>query len=150
VERPISTATAALGGLTAGAGLAFFLDPQSGRRRRHLVRDRTLGMARRTFRRATRTGRRTVLETEALAKKAVHLREQPKPDMTDETLAAKIMSEVFRDPELPKGDVNVNVEDGVAVLRGQVDRPEMIEDLVERVRKVKGVRDVENHLHVPS
>jgi osmotically-inducible protein OsmY len=143
-------AKSTLGGLATGIGLAYFLDPQSGRRRRHKLRDRTLGTLRRGFRRTARAGRGTVIGAEALAQKAAHIREEPKPDMTDETLAAKIMSEVFRDPELPKGDVNVNVEGGVAVLRGQLERPELIEDLVRRVRKVNGVRDVESHLHLPA
>jgi osmotically-inducible protein OsmY len=149
VERAKSTKRT-LGALATGAGLAFFLDPQNGKRRRHMLRDRTAGMLRRSLRRTGRAGRRTVVGAEALAQKATHIRERPKPDMTDETLAAKIMSEVFRDPDLPKGDVNVNVEAGVAVLRGQVERPELIEDLVQRVRKVSGVRDVESHLHLPA
>jgi hypothetical protein len=38
-------------------------------------------------------------------------------------------------PELPKGEVNVDVENGVAVLRGQVQPPELIEDLVQWVRR---------------
>jgi osmotically-inducible protein OsmY len=146
----IKFATRTLASVAAGAGLAYFLDPQNGKRRRHLLRDRTLGLLRRSLRRTGRTARGTVVGAEALVHKAVHVREQPRPDLTDETLAAKIMSEVFRDPELPKGDVNVNVEDGVAVLRGQVERPELIADLVERVRKVNGVRDVESRLHLPT
>ena len=35
-------------------------------------------------------------------------------------------------------------------LRGQVDRPELIHDLEEAVRKVPGVRGVENLLHLPG
>jgi hypothetical protein len=138
-----------LAGLLAGVGLAFFLDPRSGKRRRRYVRDRSLGALRHSLRRTARAGRGAVVGTEALTHKALH-RERPKLDLSDETLAAKIMSEVFRDKKLPKGDVNLNVEDGVAVLRGQVERPELIDDLVKRVRKVHGVRDVESLLHLPG
>ena len=133
-----------------GIGLAYFFDPQSGRRRRHMWRDRTLGMVRRTFRRTARAGRGAAADVEGMARKAAHLREERKPDLSDETVTAKIMSEVFRDPELPKGDVNVNVEGGVAVLRGTVGRLELIDELVARVRKVQGVRDVASLLHVES
>lgn len=137
-----------MAGVLAGVGLAYFFDPQGGARRRHLVRDRTLGAVRRLLRRTARTGRGAMADAAGLAHKARHLREERKPDLTDETVNAKIMSEVFRDPTLPKGDVNVNVEGGVAVLRGTVERQELIDDLVKRVRKVQGVRDVASLLHV--
>jgi osmotically-inducible protein OsmY len=132
----------------AGIALAYFFDPRSGSRRRHTLRDRTRGLMRRTLRRLGRAGRGAVADLEGAARKAAHLREQRKPDLTDETITAKIMSEVFRDPELPKGDVNVNVERGVAVLRGTVGRLELIDELVSRVRKVQGVREVASLLHV--
>jgi hypothetical protein len=137
-----------IAGAISGIALAYFFDPQSGRRRRHVVRDRTLGTIRRVFRRTARIGRGAVAEAEGLAHKAAHLREEPKPGLSDETVTAKIMSEVFRDPELPKGDVNVNVERGIAVLRGTVRRPELIDELISRVRKVQGVREVASLLHL--
>jgi hypothetical protein len=51
---------------------------------------------------------------------------------------------------VPKGNVNIAAQDGVVVLRGQVERPDQIESLEARVRKVHGVRDVENLLHLPD
>jgi osmotically-inducible protein OsmY len=51
---------------------------------------------------------------------------------------------------VPKGQINVNAERGVVVLRGQVERPELLEALEARVRNVKGVRAVENLLHLPG
>jgi osmotically-inducible protein OsmY len=135
-------------GLLVGIGLAFFFDPQGGTRRRHTLRDRSLATVRKAFRRTARTGRGAMADAEGLAHKAIHLREERKPQLTDETITAKVMSEVFRDPKLPKGDVNVNVEDGVAVLRGTVGEPELIDELVTRVRHVQGVRDVASLLHV--
>ena len=38
--------------------------------------------------------------------------------------------------------------DGVVQLRGEVSSPDMIRDLETKTRKVTGVRDVENLLHV--
>jgi osmotically-inducible protein OsmY len=70
--------------------------------------------------------------------------------LDDETLKAKVESEVFRDTEAPKGDVNVNVEDGVVYLRGQLEDQSLIEELEQRVRTVQGVNGVENLLHTPG
>ena len=85
-------------------------------------------------------------EAHAVKQKATHLREEPK-DFDDQTLKAKVESEVFRPADSPKGDVNVNVENGVVFLRGQVERQELVGELEDRVRKVQGVERVENLLN---
>jgi osmotically-inducible protein OsmY len=66
------------------------------------------------------------------------------------TLARKVETEIFRDPEVPKGQIDVNAEGGVVILRGEVERPELIKDLEEKTRSVQGVKDVENLLHTPD
>jgi osmotically-inducible protein OsmY len=133
-----------------GAAVMFFFDPTSGRRRRALLRDRTAGMARRRARAAARTGRGVGAEVYGVAQKATHLREEPKGDLDDNTLRAKVETELFRDPDVPKGQINVNAQNGVVQLRGEVDHPEMIRALAEKARKVHGVQDVENLLHLPQ
>ena len=60
----------------AGAALAFFFDPQSGRRRRHMAWDRTASFARRKGRRLART---LASETYGVTMKARHMREASKP-----------------------------------------------------------------------
>jgi gas vesicle protein len=121
--------------LTAGAGVAlgwlagFFLDPESGKRRRRLVVDRPTGF---------------------LKQKAAHLRKQPKEQTNDATLAAKVESELFRPADIPKGNIDVNAEDGVVYLRGEVDSPELMDELEEQARRIQGVRGVENLLHLPG
>jgi osmotically-inducible protein OsmY len=132
-----------------GAALTYFFDQQNGRLRRNMARDRVLGFFRRRRREAARAGRGVAAEAYGLKQKATHLREQPKT-FDDQTLKAKIESEVFRPADAPKGDVDVNVERGVVYLRGQVERPEVIEELEERVRSVQGVSEVENLLHLPG
>jgi hypothetical protein len=136
-------------GTALGALLAYFFDPQNGRRRRHELVDRTGARVRAGKRQAARTGRHVAAEAYGVSQRVTHLKEEPK-DLDDATLADKVRSEVFRDPNLPKGDVNVNVQDGIVQLRGELEQPELIEDLVERARKVVGVRDVENLLHTPG
>jgi osmotically-inducible protein OsmY len=138
----------ALGG-ALGALLAYFFDPQSGPRRRHSAVDRTGAFFRTGGRQAARAGRGVAADVYGVSQKVRHLKEQPK-DFDDATLADKIRSQVFRDPDIPKGKLNVNVQNGVVQLRGELPRAELIEDLVARTRKVQGVRDVENLLHLPG
>jgi osmotically-inducible protein OsmY len=138
----------AFGALIALAA-AWFLDPQSGTRRRHVTRDRALALARRGGKRGARLGRAAGSEAYGVAQKARHLREQPK-DFDDATLKAKVETEIFRDPDAPKGSVDVNAQDGVVQLRGEVQSRELIEDLVARTTRVQGVKDVENLLHTPG
>lgn len=71
-------------------------------------------------------------------------------DVDDTTLTHKVESEIFRDDSVPKGQINVNAQEGVVQLRGEVPSEEMVSDLVEKTRSVDGVRDVENLLHLPG
>jgi osmotically-inducible protein OsmY len=136
-------------GAAIGALLAFFLDPQSGARRRNTTRDRVLATFRRGGRKTARAGRAVAAEAYGVAQKAQHLREEPK-EFDDATLADKVQSEIFREADIPKGQISVNAQDGVIQLRGELPSEEMIEDLVSRARDVQGVRDVENLLHLPG
>lgn len=68
----------------------------------------------------------------------------------DARLTAKVESELYRDDDVPKGAININVEFGKVVLRGEVESSELIEDLVLRTRAIEGVSDVESLLHVPG
>jgi osmotically-inducible protein OsmY len=134
-----------LGGVL-GYLLAVFFDTQNGKRRRSVARDRTLAIARRLARRS-----RAVPQTAYAAKqKATHLREEPKPQPDDVTLARKVETTIFRDADAPKGQVVVNAVDGVVYLRGEVTRPELVKELEEQTRKVQGVREVQNLLHTPG
>jgi osmotically-inducible protein OsmY len=135
-------------GTALGALLAYLFDPQNGRRRRHELVDQAAARIRAGKRKAERTGRHVAAEAYGAKQKVTHLHEEPK-DLDDATLADKVRSEVFRDTRFPKGEVNVNVYDGVVQLRGELEQPELIEDLVERTRRVVGVRDVESLLHTP-
>jgi BON domain-containing protein len=129
-----------------GAALVYFFDPENGKRRRKVTADRLAGFLRRQSRKTGDLGQRA----HALKQRATHLREEPKPQPDDVTLARKVESEIFRDVEVPKGKININAEEGKVVLRGEVDSPELIEELVGKTRKVQGVQDVESLLHTPG
>jgi osmotically-inducible protein OsmY len=133
-----------------GAGLMFFFDPVSGHRRRTLAVDRTLGFVRRRARETARLGRGVAAKAYRVSQKARHRHEESKPQPDDVTLARKVETEIFRDADVPKGQINVNAEDGVVYLRGELEQPDLIRDLEEKARNVQGVREVENLLHTPS
>jgi osmotically-inducible protein OsmY len=123
--------------LAAGALAGYFFDPTSGRRRRATLAQRVPAFFRRRGR--------------GVKQKATHLRQEPKTGvLNDPALASKVETEIFRGPDVPKGQVNVHVHDGVVELRGEVSRPELIDELVARARSVPEVRDVENLLHLPG
>jgi osmotically-inducible protein OsmY len=129
--------------LALGAALSYFFDPENGKRRRKVTADRLAALVRRH---GGRLMKGTGSQAHALKQKATHLREEPKPQPDDVTLARKVETEIFRGADVPKGKINVNAENGKVVLRGEVDSPEMIEDLVSKARKVQGVQDVESLL----
>jgi osmotically-inducible protein OsmY len=129
------------------AALTYFFDPENGKRRRHVAADRTAGFFRRKVRLLDRGRRRAVSAGYGAVQKAKHRNEAAKPQPNDATLKAKVESEVFRNARVPKGRVDVNAEDGVVYLRGEVDSQDMVAELEEATRKVQGVRAVENQLH---
>ncbi len=114
-----------LGLIGLGAALTYFFHPLEGQRRR----DRAAGRVRELLSRAE---------------------EGPKPQPDDVTLVHMVESELFRDEQVPKGQINVNAENGKVYLRGEVGEAEMIRDLEQRARSVQGVHDVENLLHLPG
>ena len=133
-----------------GAALMYFFDPQQGNRRRKMTRDRVLAFFRGTGRRAARAGGGVAAQVQGTAKKVQHRQEAPKPQPDDVTLARKVETEIFRDRDVPKGQINVNAEDGVVYLRGEVEENDLIKELEEKARQVQGVQGVENLLHTPS
>ena len=65
----------------------------------------------------------------------------------DGTLKAKVETELFRQEHEVKGAVDVNAQNGVVQLRGELPSRDLIDALVARTRKIHGVKDVENLLH---
>jgi osmotically-inducible protein OsmY len=96
----------------------------------------------------TRRGRALVFGKSKAAVNAVT--PSSTPDYDDVTLARKVETEIFRDADAPKGDVNVNVEHGVVFLRGTVKTVELMKELEAKARKVDGVDEVNNLLSLPG
>jgi osmotically-inducible protein OsmY len=139
-------------GAAIGAAAAWFLDPNDGTRRRNLVRDKTTKFARRgkeeAVSKATYAGE--TVKGKATAAAPGTAREPAEERLNDPALQAKVESEIFRDPDAPKGQVSVNVEDGVVYLRGELDDQAKIESLREAAARVEGVRAVESLLHTSA
>jgi BON domain len=134
-----------------GAALAYFLDSQNGRRRRHQTRDQLVSLTRHGRRRARKLVHHASADAAGTARRAAHaLRRPGDVELDDTTLVDKVESIVFRKHDVPKGQININAENGVVFLRGQVEDPELVETLEARVRKVRGVKGVENLLHTPD
>ncbi len=144
-DPPAGRARPLVVGTVIGIVWGRLFDPISGKRRRAMLRDRTGAF----FRRGRRKAGRFTSYARGFAKRATHLREEPK-DYDDVTLVDRIKSEIFRPADVPKGQINVNVQNGLVQLRGEVAQPQLIEDLEAQVRRIHGVRDVENLLHTPG
>jgi osmotically-inducible protein OsmY len=151
-RRPTPTPTtgaAVAVGAAAGAAGAYFLDPQQGRRRRHVALDRLTALLRRGKAESERRARYAAGVARGAAAEATGAGEGS-ADLPDPDLANKVRSGIFRDEDAPKGDVNVNAENGIVYLRGKVGSAEESEQLATSARQVKGVRDVVNLLHLPG
>jgi hypothetical protein len=142
-------AAAAAGGVALGALLEYFLDPNTGRRRRHRARDRALSRMRRGERRAAVRARRAEAHAVGIARRAFNTRRHREP-LDDVTLAHKVESELYRRGGAPKGQIVVNAEDGVVFLRGVLERQEDIERMEAVAQRIVGVRGVENLVHPPG
>jgi gas vesicle protein len=143
-----SRAALAVGAIGGAAG-AYFLDPQNGKRRRHVAFDR----AKATLRRGAAESERKATYVAGVAKGAAYERTgagDGGESLPDADLANKVRSEVFRAPDAPKGDVNVNAENGVVYLRGEVPDAEARDRLETEARRVAGVGDVVSLLHLPG
>jgi osmotically-inducible protein OsmY len=138
----------------AGLAGAYFLDPRSGARRRNVTRDRVLAFLRRGERKAEQQARYAQGVAHGVAYKAEKAKEKATGarDRTydDATLETKVESEIFRSPNAHKDRVNVNSENGVVFLRGQLESQDDIDALVAAARKVEGVQDVRSLLHLPG
>jgi osmotically-inducible protein OsmY len=127
--------------------MVYLLDPERGRRRRNMLRDRLWARFRRLGRAMRGMWREAAAETYGVSHRIVHLVPKSTEVPDDETLRQRVESQLFRDRHIPKGNLNVNCEHGMVILRGELDSAIEIAQLEERVRSMPGVRGVQNLLH---
>lgn len=131
-----------------GAGTAYLLDPQQGKRRRSVVRDRSLRFARRAARVGIGKAKFAGGHLRGLVAFARRLFGRRSVAVDDQTVTQRIRSDAFREAGVSTRDVDVDVDNGVATLRGSLASRTLADDLVAQVRKVPGVRDVAAMLEV--
>jgi osmotically-inducible protein OsmY len=126
-------------GVATGAAAARFLTPTNGRK----LAEHASGAASAASSQAHQATNKM--------KGAVHAVTPHKHEpMDDMTLADRVRSEIFRDTEAPKGGVSVDVQAGVAYLRGEVPDDGWVERFGTAARKVTGINGVKNLLHTPG
>jgi osmotically-inducible protein OsmY len=125
-----------------GISSAYLFDPAQGRRRRHVLRDRSRGVARRAEKKAAGKVRFVAGRARGLAASSRKPFGSRAVATDDATVKQRIRSDAFRAAGVSTREVEVEVEDGVATLCGSVEGPERADALVQRVAKVPGVRDV--------
>src|SRR3954470_18458932 len=89
------------------------------------------------------------MDTNRFAEHAGERRENAS-EFDDATIAHRVETVLFRDDDVPKGQINVNAENGRVYLRGTIDDAELIARLERAARDVRGVRGVVNLLHTPG
>jgi uncharacterized membrane protein len=129
-------------GVGVGAGLAYFLDPDRGARRRARLRD-TLAHASTRTRRAIGTTSRDALHRTYGTAAAIRSGLTQAP-VTDEVVVERVRAKLGRLVSHPHA-VGVMASDGVVRLRGPILKKEA-ERLIHAVHRIHGVREVIDQL----
>lgn len=133
--------------LALGGCLMYFFDPEMGHRRRTMAMQRAGRLLRQSIRGLGRTGRKMGADLSGKRQALAHVRDAHEP-LDDATLAHKVESILFRDPRVPKGRINVNAENGVVFLRGELEHDGELREVERAVRHIEGVMEVRSLLHV--
>jgi osmotically-inducible protein OsmY len=136
VARSTNNSLTLLLGIGIGATLMYFLDPERGSRRRHLVADKATSFARRgqgAVRNAAVDARNRAQGLAAEVKG--RLRDD---DVTDDQLAERVRAQLGHHTDNASA-VEVIVHEGTVTLRGEVSA----DDLPKVLGTVEGVRGVE-------
>lgn len=137
--------TYALIGFAGGAAAAALLDPEKGPSRRAYLSQRLPGIAQQV---SDRVQRIRGAADSAIDVGAPHGADPTSAGPDDELLRDRVQSELFRSADIPKGDLNVNVENGTVVLRGHVSDYALKREIESRAKAIGGVERVENLIHI--
>lgn len=129
-------------GLGVGATLAYMLDPNLGRRRRAVARDKMRRVARKTRDGMDATARDVANRTRGIAAEArARLSDEP---VDDARLVERVRAKVGRMSSHPRA-IDVSARDGQVTLTGPILAREL-DDLMAAVAAVGGVRGITNQL----
>ncbi len=133
-----------LGGIGLGAALMYMLDPDRGSRRRALVKDKIASAANNTPDALGATSRDLTNRARGLAASVKSV--FTSADASDEVIVQRVRSQIGRVNSHP-GSIEVTANQGRVTLGGPILASET-DDLLSTVRKVRGVKDVDNQLEV--
>lgn len=133
-----------LGGLGLGAALMYVLDPERGKRRRALVRDKAVRVARKASDTLDARSRDIRNRTRGAAAEIQAMTRQE--DAPDPVLEERVRAEMGRAVTTP-GAIDVRATGGKVTLSGPVLASE-VDGLLSTVRGVRGVDEVVNGLAV--
>lgn len=137
-----------LGGAAVGMALMYFLDPNSGRRRRARTRDRMVHAARLVNEGAKVTARDTVHRAQGAWAEARRLFTHDDEEVGDEALIGRVRAALGRVVSHPHA-IEVSASGGHVTLFGPILSYET-RPLLKAVRRVPGVRAVSDQLTVYS
>src|SRR5207245_6807087 len=109
-----------------------------GKRRRKMAVMRIGGTTRRGLYQGRRYGRKIGMDLAGKSQAIMHGGHDGHW-LDDATLAHKVESVLFRDPHIPKGQININAEHGVVVIRGEVQTPDDIREIERTIKHIDGV-----------
>jgi hypothetical protein len=134
-----------LAAIGVGAGVMYVLDPEGGRRRRAVARDRMRSVVARTGDAVDVTSRDMRNRAQGVV---AEIRSLLRHDgrTSDEVLLQRVRSRIGEITGRA-GAIDVTVSDGRVTLRGPVLRSE-VDRLLARVRGVRGVQQVESQLEI--
>ncbi|MGH7321563.1 MAG: BON domain-containing protein [Candidatus Rokuibacteriota bacterium] len=133
-----------LGSLGLGAGLSYLLDPDSGRRRRALARDKMVSATHAASDAFDTTSRDVRNRTRGLI--AGIRSRAAREDVSDPVLVERVRAKIGEVVGHPRS-IEATVEQGRVTLRGAILADE-VDRLIRRVASVRGVRSVDNQLDV--
>ena len=129
-------------GAGIGAGAMFLFDPNRGKARRAMLRDRGAHLLREEEKRVRQTFADVGNRLKGAESELMHL--FVKDDACDAKVEGRVRSKLGRAVETPH-DVQVLVHEGAVTLRGKT-RPDEMEKVVPAVRGVRGVKTVVNQM----
>ncbi len=127
-----------------GAGFMYFLDPDRGRRRRALVRDKSTSAWTQSSETAGKAWRDVSNRAQGIAAKGRHLIGRVQGSTDDQVIESRVRSRLGRATNHPAA-INVTVTDGHVQLNGAVLEHEH-HAVLQAIRSISGVTSVEDRL----
>jgi len=135
---------ALVGGVGLGAVLMYFFDPDRGKRRRALCRDKVEAAGNKVGSYAEKMSREVSNRASGIVAETKSLFAHE--EVPDETLVERVRSKLGHHP-IDSGAVDIQATKGAVILSGSVTASESLK-LLKAARRVRGVSRVENQLRV--